>query len=75
VGDKVKVTAKGVMMKHLPKFKAGLDVSGLEGEVLDLIFFSKDGVEVSTNRPVLISFPDPNFRAHFEFEEIEKTAV
>ena len=72
MGDKVKVTAEGVMMKHLPKYKAGLDVHGLEGEVMDLVFFSKDGVEVSTNRPVLVSFQDPKFRAHFEFEEIEK---
>jgi len=40
--------------------------------VMDLVFFSKDGVEVSTNRPVLVSFQDPKFRAHFEFEEIEK---
>ena len=60
---------------HQVLSKAGLDVSGLDGEVLDLIFFSKDGVEVSTNRPVLVSFPDPKFRAHFEFGEIEKTAV
>ena len=71
MGDRVKVTAEGVKMMHLPKFKKGLDVRGLEGEVLDLVFFSKEGVEVSTNRPVFVSFGEPKFRAHFEFEELE----
>ena len=72
MGDRVKVVAGFVKMMHLPKFKQGLEVMGLEGEVMDLLFFSKDGVEVSTNRPVLVKFDDPKFRAHFEFEEIEK---
>ena len=58
-------------MMHLPKFKGGLEVSGFEGEIKQLVFTSKDGVEVSTNRPVLVTFKDPKFMAHFEFEELE----
>jgi len=73
-GDTVKVVATGVKMMHLPKFKGGLVVDNIEGEIKELVFQSKDGVEVSTNRPVLVQFKEPcKFMAHFEFEELERT--
>lgn len=71
VGDRVVVVAPNVVMRHLPKFKDGLCVSGLEGEIKSFLFSSKDGVEVSVNRPVLVSFENPKFSAHFEFTELE----
>ena len=57
---------------HLPKFKKGFEVHGREGTVKTLILASKDGVEVSANRPVLVQFAEPKFMAHFEFGEVEK---
>ena len=71
IGDRVKVVAEGVVMKHLPKFKEGFCASGLEGEIKSLIFKSKEGIEVSVNRPVLVAFEEPKFSAHFEFDELE----
>lgn len=71
IGDRVKVVAEGVVMKHLPKFKEGFCASGLEGEIKNLILKSKEGIEVSVNRPVLVAFDEPKFSAHFEFEELE----
>lgn len=70
IGDRVKVVAEGIKLTHLPKFKGGFHPTGLEGEIKAFLFKSKDGVEVSVNRPVLVSFADPKFNAHFEFNEI-----
>jgi hypothetical protein len=44
------------------------------GEIKSLILTSRDGVEVSVNRPVLVVFKEPKFTAHFEFEELSREA-
>jgi len=69
VGEAVRVKSP-VKLMHLPKFKEGVQMSGKEGTIKDLILFSKEGVEVSSNRPVLVTFTDPKCQAHFEFEEL-----
>mmetsp|Transcript_52547 Transcript_52547/g.105287 ORF Transcript_52547/g.105287 Transcript_52547/m.105287 type:complete len:137 (-) Transcript_52547:336-746(-) len=73
VGDEVRVTSSPKLM-HLPKFKKGFEPHGLQGTVKKLVLFSSEGIEVSTNRPVVVSFTDPKFSAHFEFCEVEKAA-
>ena len=70
VGDRVKIVAEGVVMKHLPKYREGLCVTGLEGEIKQLFFTNKDGVEIAVNRPVVVAFTEPVFTGHFEFGEL-----
>lgn len=69
-GDKVRVS-KSVRMYHVPKSgKDGVDVKGMEGEVLAVVL-EKDGVPLSFNRPVRVKFTDPKFTGHFEETELE----
>eukprot|EP00284_Hemiselmis_tepida_P017096 CAMPEP_0174940490 /NCGR_PEP_ID=MMETSP1355-20121228/69287_1 /TAXON_ID=464990 /ORGANISM="Hemiselmis tepida, Strain CCMP443" /LENGTH=153 /DNA_ID=CAMNT_0016187545 /DNA_START=40 /DNA_END=501 /DNA_ORIENTATION=+ len=74
-GDKVKVTAEGVVLFHVqPKeHPDGFKVpKGAEGVVAKLATEDKQGRPVSTNRPLIVKFENPKFQAHFEANELEK---
>lgn len=76
-GDKVAVKSKAVLIMYHVKPKEYPDgytvPQGLKGTVKSLANIEpKSGKEVSPNRPVLVTFEDPKFMAHFEAKELEK---
>lgn len=76
VGDSVEVVGKEVVFFHVkPKdYPDGYTVpEGLKGTVKALVTTdTKSGKEVSPNRPLLVTFTEPKFMAHFEAKELKK---
>ena len=75
-GDKVAVVAKDVVMFHVkPKdYPDGYTIpEGSQGTIKSIANVDpKSGKEVSPNRPLLVTFDDPKFMAHFEARELKK---
>ncbi|EOD14393.1 hypothetical protein EMIHUDRAFT_356644, partial [Emiliania huxleyi CCMP1516] len=65
VGARVRVS-KRVVLRHVPKHKEGLDVQGLEGEVIK----SYGRGDISANRPIKVEFQSPRFVGHFDVNEL-----
>ena len=65
VGARVRVS-KRVVLRHVPKHKEGLDVQGLEGEVIK----SYGRGDISANRPIKVEFQSPKFVGHFDVNEL-----
>jgi hypothetical protein len=67
VGDRVRVVAKKLALRHVPGH-AELNPNGAVGEVVKVYDYRM----VSANLPIVVVFTEPRkYRAHFEVDELE----
>ncbi len=69
IGDRIRVTVSTKVYHHPEHRHDGLDLKGMEGEVVDILG-DWHGRPISPNYPVLIKF-GKKFKAHLSEHEIE----